>query len=451
MLVILAASLCAKWLLWRTVATIDPARFLRPDSAGYLASADALLLTGRFAVDAAQPNVAQSFRTPGYPVFLALLATVSGRQDPAMIAAVQIILSLATLALLFWLGLQLWQGTVAVLAATLLALDVASFAYTLLAVSETLFTLLLLLMAATLVQLCRAGQTRRGYWALATGLLLALATLVRPINYYLIVPLAGGIAWLGWRLAWPRRNYWQVLLLLTLPYLCLVGGWQARNYWLTGNPAFSTVTANNLYFYRAAGIIALRDEVSLADAQAALRADLPDLSGRALDDWLVQASVTVIRSQPLLAVRSAIQGGLTMLLGLGDGWVAALVDPQPAGGSALWALFGSTWATYWREWVAARPVAFMAFWLSAAQLFTLYAGNLLWWLAVIRRRLWVEPVHWLLWLVMFYLVLLSAGPEANSRLRVPLAPLLALYAAAGILHFLNSTKNHAHLDDPDQL
>ena len=51
------------------------------------------------------------------------------------------------------------------------------------------------------------------------------------------------------------------------PWIILVGGWQLRNYLITGKAEFSYVQGANLLFYRGAGIVAQRDSISFKEAQ----------------------------------------------------------------------------------------------------------------------------------------------------------------------------------------
>lgn len=442
-LILIAALVMRLW-LWSVVAETDPSRFLRPDSASYLDAAAALAEIGRFAVSPDRPATPQHFRTPGYPLYLAALYRLAGGNDVSLIALSQIALSLLTIFLVFWLGRRLWNDTIGALAAGLLALDLPTLAYSFFVMSETLFTFLLVCCGVALTIFIEPATKARVRWALVMGILLALATLVRPVSYYLILPLGVGAGWLGWRAGWGRALVVRSLLALLAPYILLVGAWQVRNFVQTGDPAISSVMANNLYFYRAAGIIALRDGVSLESAQAQLRTQLPALQGASLNQWMGEQGMALVRTYPWLALRSQIDGALTMMVGLGDGWLTALLTGTPSAASAAWDLLRLPRWDYWRDWALEQPVPFVAFWLSAAQLFVVYAGIALWWFNRWRARS-LAGVDLLFWLVIVYFILLSAGPEANSRFRAPIMPFLALYAAAGWV------QAYAHLDGLDQL
>ena len=66
---------------------------------------------------------------------------------------------------------------------------------------------------------------------------------------------------------------------------------------------------------------------------------------------------------------------------------------------------------------------------SLIGLLVLYAGNIRW-VMKSRRSDWSPPVV-LVATVLVYLLLMSAGPEAASRFRVPLMPWIVLFGVAG--------------------
>ena len=81
----------------------------------------------------------------------------------------------------------------------------------------------------------------------------------------------------------------------------------------------------------------------------------------------------------------------------------------------------------WVErWLLGRPGSLLVFALAFAYLAVLYAGAGGW--LLLRAR---EITVWDLcaWGIFLYLALISAGPEAYHRFRVPLVPILCLYAA----------------------
>ena len=109
--------------------------------------------------------------------------------------------------------------------------------------SETLFLVLFLLSLERLVQFLRG---HRLLVLAEAGIFLAAATFVRPVTYYLPIPLAlslslvlPGVPALRWKAP-------AVLLLTVLPWLA---AWQIRNWVETGFSSFTSVGVENLYFW----------------------------------------------------------------------------------------------------------------------------------------------------------------------------------------------------------
>ena len=63
-------------------------------------------------------------------------------------------------------------------------------------------------------------------------------------------------------------------------------------------------------------------------------------------------------------------------------------------------------------------------------------------------RIWKanRQLFYLTVLVTMYFILLSAGPEAYSRFRVPITPILVLLTATGLVFILDC--HHAHRAEP---
>ena len=85
----------------------------------------------------------------------------------------------------------------------------------------------------------------------------------------------------------------------------------------------------------------------------------------------------------------------------------------------------------------ARPLSFAVFVHALVCLLVLYAGVACAVVSVAvqwfsERQLVRLADHVFIWGVLLYFVVVSAGPEAHSRFRVPVMPFLALYAAVGM-------------------
>ncbi len=388
-----------------------------PDSSTYEGAARALLVHGRFS---AGPDVVEpeTRRTPGYPALIALVYAVS--DDPRALIGVQILLSVATVGAVWLLARQLWDRHVALVAGLLLATDPPSLVASQLVLTEVVFTFVLSvgLVAGTKLWLRRGAEARH---ALLLGTTLAVAALVRPIAYYL-APLAALQA-----LVWPRKRSgprrW-VLAALVTPWIVLVGGWQLRNGLLTGRFEFSRSESRYLLLARGADIVAQRDGINVEEARRRLEDSLwqgPDASRPEAAETYRRHAWTLIRQHPWLFLRTELRWAPKLMLGTGAAGLLWYAAPQARGASPN----------------APGPAASgIVQALAGLHLLVLYAGLAagLWQLRNEPAESW--PCHTFLLSVVVYFVLLSSGPHAYTRFRVPFVPLLALYAASGIKFIL---------------
>ena len=430
---LLAISLVLKLAIWWVVAASDPSRFFAGDSVSYHNSARALVEAGAFAVSPEQPETPQTLRTPGYPAFLAAVYALFGpRPAPAIVA--QILLSLATIALVWKLAAERWSARTAAPAACLMTLDLASFGHSLYLLSETLFTFLLCGVLYSAQHFARGSQHR---WVFGLGLGLALATLVRPVAYYLVLPLVAWIAIAAWRPERAWRRAAAACALFALPWTLLIGGWHLRNAQKTGIPIFCSIEGLNLLYYRGAGIMALRDGIDIGEARKRLgqgryqelHPETRGWSPERLSQRYQKEGLALMLGHPLLFAQLEARGLAATFLGTGEHTVARLLGiPLPTTGP-LGDLRRLDLKTYVERWLLGRPLSLLIFALALGYLLILYTGAARW--LLFRAR---EITLWDLcaWGIFLYLALISAGPEAYHRFRVPLTPILCLYAAAAL-------------------
>jgi 4-amino-4-deoxy-L-arabinose transferase-like glycosyltransferase len=425
LLAVLLASLAVRLALWaRYVAAADPAALLGGDSGEYHDSARALLETGTFSVSPQLPLVPQIFRTPGYPSFLAAVYALAGER-PAAALLVQLVLGVATIALVYLLVRERWGARVALLAAVLLALDAGSLLLSLAVLTETLFTLLLV---ATLA--CGAAlltRPRRRRLALGMGVALAACVLVRPVAYYLVAPVALGLAVHALRARWGARETAWALALFLVPYGAVVGGWRLRNERVSGSAAFTRADAIVLLRYRAAAIVARRDGIGLEEARARLMAAN---AGRDDARWR-RTGIELIRQNPGIYAGIVARGVLQTLLrpaGLRVGSAAAA--PEPAWTEEVQR--AGPWSGV-RARLARRGPLYSATFALDALLAVATVGAAAYSVARLAAGRQLTVVDAFLLGVVLYLLLVQAGATSDARGRVPMEPVLALYAARGLV------------------
>lgn len=229
----------------------DIERAWEPDSRRYLELGASLATTGRFArgpedsgavhvplyalrVERGEAVAAEAFRTPGYPLFLAAFGPHGALIVQAMLGAVSVWL-------VYVIAMKLFEKKqVALIAAGITALHPALLTASASLLSETLFTTFTLGAIALFVH----GRNRWEF-AMLAGLLIGLATMVRPIGILL------GLALAMWLVA-VDRGAWRPALCVLVASLILPLGWMGRNAQVGHGFAISSVPPINDYFYTVA-------------------------------------------------------------------------------------------------------------------------------------------------------------------------------------------------------
>jgi arylsulfatase A-like enzyme/4-amino-4-deoxy-L-arabinose transferase-like glycosyltransferase len=191
-----------------------------------------------------------ALRPPGYPAFVAAaLATGGGSLRAARVA--QIAVGLLGIALLAAIVAQRFGSTAAALSALLVAIDPTLIFYSHLFWSETLVATLLL---GTIFCLDRWERRRRDAWLVATGLVLGVAVLTRDMLLF-FVPVVVAWTWLV-----PGRSVRAALrrtVLVVAPVLLAIVPWMIRNQLLLDRPLLST----NSWYPIAVGNLIPRDRL----------------------------------------------------------------------------------------------------------------------------------------------------------------------------------------------
>lgn len=448
-------ALALKLLLLLALYPRIPGMVLAPDSPTYTRPARALLLHGSFSPSPEAVPAPEVVRTPGFPLLIAVVYAVAG-QHPWLIAVVNSVLCAATAILVGWLAQSLGGARAGAAAVLLFSLEPSTFHASTTLMSEALFTFLLSV-AAWII--CRPGPEPLGPWrALAAGVGLGAATLVRPVLYPLLVPAVLGIGAGVWLVRRSVLSAVRIAASFGLPLLVLVGGWQVRNWIRTGDPTFSHVGNAALYFFRAAAVEAELNGRPLPEQQErqgwgeflyrfgfsgseretfgdkrysdlypeTARLSLPQLSKLYRD-----RAVEVFRAEPLRTARLHVKG--LFLLWASPPTVMwayeyGLFRPDPEVRNAYLSLWLRKTARLF--WERHRVLAILSVLSLLPVAFLLGAA------ALGLRRCALRPhlaAHAVLLSLLVYLTVVHAGPESlDDRMRVPLVPIVAVYAGLGL-------------------
>jgi 4-amino-4-deoxy-L-arabinose transferase-like glycosyltransferase len=380
----------------------------------------ALLELHEFAVSPKSPGVAETNRTPGYPAFLAAVYALFDER-PATVALVQIGLGIATIALAFVIGNRLAGPQVGLWSAILLALDPVSLAFHETLMTEALFTFLM--SAAVAVGLYAISHPGWGVPS-AVGLLVGLATLVRPVSYFLAPPMA-----LVLGICRGKERVVTTIAAL-VPALLIVGGWQLRNYARTGHSELTQVSGEIALLQRGAAIVAWRDGSSYFEARRELdeQTHPPGADAGELAVARRQRGIEIIRTHPWLFALTEARRAVRMMCGPGEHRLARLLG-HPAADAPGLDLRHRPFAEFWQKW-GLHPSWLLALFLVAfAYLATVDLAVLHWlWRSIRARSIRAEDVF--LWTIIAYFL---ATGMASSRFRVPIMPLVSVYAAQGLV------------------
>jgi hypothetical protein len=385
------------------------------DTPTYLGPAKELLDHGRFD-SASPPGQPEYLRTPGYPVFIAAVYRIFGETNTAVLL-VQVALSALTVFLAYLLAARMWSVPIGLLAALFTALDPVQNATSSSILTESLAALLLVIVAAVGFTAFSQKQPRPGIWALL-GLSIAVATLVRPVTYYLPLLVVLLLLIRHVRRRDRARNLAQMTAAFMVPLVLLLGGWQLRNHERVDSWRISGIEAKNLFLFRAAGAVARSSHNTFAATKHEMWHDFGQVGTESQGSYygrMYKAGVHILASHPIDALVGTVNG--------------------------LWSELFS---------VRAKSLAFLGFHPGAAMadagvvvLVVFYAVCAYGIVVVIRRRRDLLA-HAFVAGVAFYVLLASAGPEAvgarGERFRAPIIPILILYAARGAWELYTSAR-----------
>ena len=254
--------------LWLVVAgPLGNQVLVFPDSLGYVFPAQTLLAHG--SLWEAISSSPMLLRTPGYPVFLALVQLVGGNMTWA-VAAAQNILSFCLLLPVYLSARRVGSVGTARLAAGFCAISVLYFTLSFAVLTETLCVFLLAWFV--FLVLCWLDHPR-WYYLLGSALLLTAAVYVRPAVYY-FVPVGFLLFSLYAALKKSLTRFLQTVLCFLLPAVVLIGAWHVRNYKQTGYGGFTSVGAYNLYIWNE-DFVAKQNNITVAQAYQQLERALP--------------------------------------------------------------------------------------------------------------------------------------------------------------------------------
>jgi len=213
-------------------------KIIMVDAGPYQAVAESILRDRSFAE-------AGTYRTPGYPIFLAAVYSVFGNRPWAAILLQALIGTLTVFLVYIW-ARQWFDSRTGLLAASIYALEPHVLVYGTCLLTETLFVFLVLSAACLWYSGLKNGKAGR---VAAAALLLGYAALVRPIAILLPAVLVfASIFFKGASRGFKVRS----ALLLCVVFMLPLSSWMFKNYSQYGHFSLTHINGFNLLYVSAA-------------------------------------------------------------------------------------------------------------------------------------------------------------------------------------------------------
>ncbi|MFH0793397.1 MAG: glycosyltransferase family 39 protein [bacterium] len=197
------------------------------DATDYDHLARTLLSNGAFLSPSGEPT---AFRPPVYPIFLAIIYSISGVGNLRAVALCHAILGAISSVLLVRLGQRAkFPANASLLAGAIYAVYPAFVFQTPQILSEVLGRTLLL---AALLLIFRAVEKGRLAWYAVAGAVLGVTILDKSV-FLVCAPFIA--AWLLWVAGGSAGRWWLYVGAFLSPLVVVVGSWTVRNYLVSGS------------------------------------------------------------------------------------------------------------------------------------------------------------------------------------------------------------------------
>lgn len=437
--VLIIVGILCRFGLWLRVSQ-NPPLLIVGDGGGYEQIVRNVIEGNGYSMEVEPPYKVDMLRTPGYPLFILGIYQIVGYR-PEIVTLVQNILSLVTLYVAYRLAVHLFGPKEALIATTLMAVDVGTIILMNVMLTETLF--MALFVPATYCLLIGLDSPHRWRWMAAAGALFGLATLVRPAAIFLPFLLLPFIWW-AIRDLWLKRTIAVVLLLAA--YLLFLSPWSYRNWQVFGSPnitlAAQSMTLNIHASYVRAGL----NHTTLAEEEPRIpeeiRRELGErtISAAEMEQLIQTKAIAELKQHPgeyvLLYLKSM---GLTLLLP-NTNFLANILGvlDQPTGLIANMRARSlseniQALSEFSRHYLAGSPDRTLFLIATVAEILVVLVTLTLATVGIIvglRNRHRVRVVLLLVIIAYFFVV---TGPIGTGRYRLPTMPYLMMLAGYGFV------------------
>ncbi|MBI5140486.1 MAG: glycosyltransferase family 39 protein [Candidatus Vogelbacteria bacterium] len=238
------------------------------DSVGYGILADSLLQRGTLSLREVAPLIPDTFRTPGFPALLAIFKAVTGSYK--YFPLLQIVFVIGTAMLVYKIG-KVFSETAGTMAGLLYIFDPTVIFHALMVTSDTSFTFFLILSVYLLF--FRRGEAVF-FSAFDSGVLLGIATLIRPISTYLVIPLVLIYFFVLKSRSVDKKTILMSGWLFVASFILILAPWFVRNKLVADTWGLASVQSFNLFHYTIPEFVSFKRGVSPDDVRRELYGEL---------------------------------------------------------------------------------------------------------------------------------------------------------------------------------
>lgn len=431
----------------------QPVRFYgNSDSYNYENIATNIIQHHGFSGETEPPFTPNIYRTPVYPVLMAGVYSLTGNFATALIL-IQVLISCFTAALMPVLAYSMnLSPKIGWITGLVLILDPLIGLTTYQLITETVFMGFLL---SAILMFVNYFKTKRIAWLISSAILFALTSLTRPVSQFLplvLVPLFFVIA---------RNDRWQFAMKSTLVFLSvsllLTFSWAYRNYSVANIWTLSAVSVQNPLYKTARDVIAEEEKITEDEAADKLehfiQSEVEKNHLSLAEEIYLMRSTTldIFRQYPKTTLIVHVKGFVRVMVNPGFNLICTTLDNsdvifdsedniQGCEADNSDGFISQTMDKLGQMSLLEKLVAVWAVLLLAG----IYLGAIVGTWKLLQKKQW--KLLYLLFAIITYFAVLSAGGVSVARYRIPFIPFLAILAAIGATKAVTFSEETDFLD-----